>query len=76
MGPTTDKRRVAVNRIRSRPRAIFTARDNVFGCQRPTVSGSYNRNANIAGEGHIKQNSIVTAQYSHVDGRLTELQVA
>jgi hypothetical protein len=52
------------------------ARDNVFGCQRQPVSGSYNRNANIAGEGHIKQDSIVTAQYSHVDGRLTELQVA
>ena len=75
MGPTTD---TPLRRQQSSLTAapIFTARDNVFGCQRPTVSGSYNRNANIAGEGHIKQDSIVTAQYSHVDGRLTELQVA
>ena len=26
--------------------------------------------------GHIEQNSIIAAQHSHVDGRLTELQVA
>ena len=76
MGPMTGTSRFVVNRVRSRPRTILMAHDNIFGCQRPTVSGSYNRNANIAGEGYIKQNSIVTAQYSHVDGRLTELQVA
>ena len=38
---------------------------------------SNNRNANIAiGPERIEQNSIITAQHSHVDGRLTELQVA
>jgi hypothetical protein len=77
MGPMTGTSRFVVNRVRSRPRTIFMAHDNIFGCQRPTVSGSYNRNANIAaGGGHIKQNSIIAAQHSHVDGRLTELQVA
>jgi hypothetical protein len=38
---------------------------------------SNNRNANIAiGPKRIEQNRIIAAQHSHVDGRLTELQVA
>jgi hypothetical protein len=38
---------------------------------------SNNQNANIAIDpGRIEQNFIIAAPYSHVDGRLTELQVA
>ena len=38
---------------------------------------SNNRNANIAvGSGRIEQTCINSVQHSHVDGRLTELQVA
>jgi hypothetical protein len=38
---------------------------------------SNNRNANIAiGPGRIEQNCIIAAPHSHIDTRLTELQVA
>ena len=50
---------------------------SVFGRQPPLSAGLNNRNANIAiGLGRIKKNCIITTPHSHIDARLTELQVA
>ena len=35
----TGTSRFVVNRVRSRPRTIFMAHDNIFGCQRPRSPG-------------------------------------